>query len=114
MSKDQNSHPSDGVYWCRLHWRRGDLSSWLMGFNPSRVFREKKSFLYQSDERPKNVEKYFQAFEKEEVKSAHFFIFQFTGIRVARFFLVQNTKTVKNIPIFHELYQMSIRFNKRP
>jgi hypothetical protein len=34
--------------------------------------------------------------------------------RVARFFLVQNTKTVKNIPNYQELYQMSIKNNKRP
>jgi hypothetical protein len=32
-------------------------------------------------------------------------------IRVARFFLVQNTKTGKNIPNYHELYQMSIKYN---
>jgi hypothetical protein len=30
--------------------------------------------------------------------------------RVARFFLVQNTKTVKNIPNCHELHQMSIKY----
>jgi hypothetical protein len=35
-------------------------------------------------------------------------------IRVARFFLVQNTKTRKNIPNYHGLYQMSIKYNKRP
>jgi hypothetical protein len=34
--------------------------------------------------------------------------------RVARFFLVQNTKTGKNIPNYRELYQMSIEYNKRP
>jgi hypothetical protein len=34
--------------------------------------------------------------------------------RVARFFLVQNTKTGKNIPNFHKLYQMSIKYSKRP
>jgi hypothetical protein len=34
--------------------------------------------------------------------------------RVARFFLVQNTKTGKYIPNYHELYQMSIKYNKRP
>jgi hypothetical protein len=34
--------------------------------------------------------------------------------RVARFFLVQNTKTGKNIPNYHKLYQMSIKHNKRP
>jgi hypothetical protein len=32
--------------------------------------------------------------------------------RVARFFLVQNTKTGKNIPNYHELYQISIKYNK--
>jgi hypothetical protein len=32
--------------------------------------------------------------------------------RVARFLLVQNTKTRKNIPNYHELYQMSIKYNK--
>jgi hypothetical protein len=34
--------------------------------------------------------------------------------RVARFFLVQNTKTGKYIPNYHELYQMSLKYNKRP
>jgi hypothetical protein len=34
--------------------------------------------------------------------------------KVARFFLVQNTKTGENIPNYHELYQMSIKYNKRP
>jgi hypothetical protein len=34
--------------------------------------------------------------------------------RVARFFLVQNTKTGKNIPNYYKLYQMSIKYNKRP
>jgi hypothetical protein len=34
--------------------------------------------------------------------------------RVARFFLVQNTKTGKYITNYHELYQMSIKYNKRP
>jgi hypothetical protein len=34
--------------------------------------------------------------------------------RVARFFLVQNTKTGKNMPNYHELYQMSISYNTRP
>jgi hypothetical protein len=34
--------------------------------------------------------------------------------RVARFFLVQNTKTGKNIPNYHELYQMDIKYNKWP
>jgi hypothetical protein len=34
--------------------------------------------------------------------------------RVARFFLVQNTNTGKNIPNYHEQYQMSIKYNKRP
>jgi hypothetical protein len=39
--------------------------------------------------------------------------FQKTGViangsRVARFFLVQNTKTAKNIPNYHEPYQMSV------
>jgi hypothetical protein len=33
--------------------------------------------------------------------------------RVARFILVQNTKLGKNMPSFHELYQMSIKYNKR-
>jgi hypothetical protein len=33
---------------------------------------------------------------------------------VARFFLVQNTKMGENIPNYHELYQMSIKYNKRP
>jgi hypothetical protein len=33
---------------------------------------------------------------------------------VARFFLVQNTKTGENVPNYHELYQMSIQYNKRP
>jgi hypothetical protein len=28
-------------------------------------------------------------------------------------FLVQNTKTGKNIPNYHELYQMSIKYNKK-
>jgi hypothetical protein len=28
--------------------------------------------------------------------------------------LVQNTKTGKNIPNHHKLYQMSIKYNKRP
>jgi hypothetical protein len=32
--------------------------------------------------------------------------------RVARFFLVQNTKTGKNIPNYHKLYQISIKYNK--
>jgi hypothetical protein len=36
------------------------------------------------------------------------------GTRVARFFLVQNTKTGKNIPNYHELYQVAIKYNKRP
>jgi hypothetical protein len=36
------------------------------------------------------------------------------GPRVARFFLVQNTKTEQIIPNFYELYQMSIKYNKRP
>jgi hypothetical protein len=34
--------------------------------------------------------------------------------RVARFFLVQNTKMGKNIPSYHELYQISIKYSKRP
>jgi hypothetical protein len=34
--------------------------------------------------------------------------------RVARLFLVQNTKTGKNIPNYHELYRMSIKYKKRP
>jgi hypothetical protein len=34
--------------------------------------------------------------------------------RVARFCLVQNTKTGKNIPNYPELYQMFIKYNKRP
>jgi hypothetical protein len=33
-------------------------------------------------------------------------------LSVARFFLVQNTKTGKHIPNFHEQYQMSIKYNK--
>jgi hypothetical protein len=33
---------------------------------------------------------------------------------VARFLLVQNTKTGENIPNYHKLYQMSIKYNKRP
>jgi hypothetical protein len=33
--------------------------------------------------------------------------------RVANFFLVHNTKTEKNIPNYQELYQMSIKGNKR-
>jgi hypothetical protein len=33
--------------------------------------------------------------------------------RVARFFLVQNSKMGKNMPNYHELYQMSIKLNKR-
>jgi hypothetical protein len=32
--------------------------------------------------------------------------------RVARFFLVQNTKMGKNVPNYHELYQLSIKYNK--
>jgi hypothetical protein len=35
-------------------------------------------------------------------------------IRVARFVMVQNTKTGKSIPNYHELYQMSIKYNVRP
>jgi hypothetical protein len=31
--------------------------------------------------------------------------------RVTRFFLEQNTKTGKNIPNYHEVYQMSIKYN---
>jgi hypothetical protein len=34
--------------------------------------------------------------------------------KVARFFSVQNTKTGRNVPNCHELYQMSIKYNKRP
>jgi hypothetical protein len=34
------------------------------------------------------------------------------AVRVARFVLVQNTKTGKNIPNYHELYQMSIKYKK--
>jgi hypothetical protein len=34
--------------------------------------------------------------------------------RVARFFLVQNTKKGKNIPNYHELYKISIKYSKRP
>jgi hypothetical protein len=34
--------------------------------------------------------------------------------RVARFFLLQNTKTGENVPNYHKLYQMSIKYNKRP
>jgi hypothetical protein len=34
--------------------------------------------------------------------------------RVARFFLVQNTKTGEYIPYYYELYQMSIKYNNRP
>jgi hypothetical protein len=30
--------------------------------------------------------------------------------RVARFFLVQNTKTGENIPNYHKLYQMAIKY----
>jgi hypothetical protein len=33
---------------------------------------------------------------------------------VARFFLVQNTKTGKIIPNYHKLFEMSIKYNKRP
>jgi hypothetical protein len=33
---------------------------------------------------------------------------------VARFVLVQNTKTGKNIPNYLELYKMSINYHKRP
>jgi hypothetical protein len=40
--------------------------------------------------------------------------FFLTATRVARFFLVQNTKTGENIPNLHELYQISIKYNKRP
>jgi hypothetical protein len=34
--------------------------------------------------------------------------------RVARFFLVQNTKMGEKIPNYHELYQIPIKYNKRP
>jgi hypothetical protein len=34
--------------------------------------------------------------------------------RVARFFLVQNTKKGKNIPNYHTQYQMSIKYNLTP
>jgi hypothetical protein len=40
-------------------------------------------------------------------------IYTYVG-RVARFFLVQNTKTGKNTPNYHKLYQMSVKYNKRP
>jgi hypothetical protein len=32
--------------------------------------------------------------------------------RVARFFLVQHTKTGKNVPNYHKIYQMSIKYTK--
>jgi hypothetical protein len=35
-------------------------------------------------------------------------------LRVARFFLVQNSKTRKKLSNYHKLYQMSIKYNKRP
>jgi hypothetical protein len=34
--------------------------------------------------------------------------------RVARFFVVQNTKTGKNLSNYHKLYQMSLKYNKTP
>jgi hypothetical protein len=34
--------------------------------------------------------------------------------RVARFFLVQNTKTGKNIPNCHKMYQMAIKYFQWP
>jgi hypothetical protein len=36
------------------------------------------------------------------------------GSRVARLFLVKNTQTGENIPNYHELYKMSIKYNNRP
>jgi hypothetical protein len=35
------------------------------------------------------------------------------GTRVARFFSAQNTKTGNNIPNYHEIYQLPIKYNKR-
>jgi hypothetical protein len=34
--------------------------------------------------------------------------------RVARFFLLQNTKTGKNIPNYHKIYQMAIEYFQWP
>jgi hypothetical protein len=38
----------------------------------------------------------------------------FVRSRVARFFLVRNTKTGKYITSYRKLYQLSIKYNKRP
>jgi hypothetical protein len=35
-------------------------------------------------------------------------------IRVARFFLVQNTKTGKNIPNYHKIYQVAVKYLQWP
>jgi hypothetical protein len=35
-------------------------------------------------------------------------------VQGCQIFLVQNTQTGKNIPNYHEQYQMSIKYNKRP
>jgi hypothetical protein len=51
----------------------------------------------------------------KEEKSRVFFSHSFRApIRVARFFLAQCTKTVKNIPNYHHIYQMSIKYFKWP
>jgi hypothetical protein len=36
------------------------------------------------------------------------------AIRVARFFLTQYTKTVKNIPNYHTITKMTIKYTKGP
>jgi hypothetical protein len=38
----------------------------------------------------------------------------YLGSRVARFFMVQHTKTGENIPNNHKIYQMAIKYAKRP
>jgi hypothetical protein len=35
-------------------------------------------------------------------------------VRVARFFLVQYTKTWKNIPYYYKIYQMAVKYIKCP
>jgi hypothetical protein len=42
------------------------------------------------------------------------YITSIPGIKVARFLLVQNTKTGKNIPNYHKMYQMTIKYFQLP
>jgi hypothetical protein len=100
------------VLWISKTYVRSDSSSLYIHKKKTKLFAEKSVW-------QKNWSRYFAPTSKTSLfgsRSASVSLprGRLTLIRVARFFLVHDTKTGKNLPNEHKTYQMDIKYPKCP